>query len=82
MEILVTGNIKWLEEEFFTVLAEQNKVIVCGKDAERIREKHISPYQFSIEQKEFEKLFFMIHKTPHLHEHYKPWYNTRVKRCT
>lgn len=61
MEILVTGNIKWLEEEFFTVLAEQNKVIVCGKDAERIREKHISPYQFSIEQKEFEKLFFTYH---------------------
>ncbi len=25
MEILVTGNIKWLEEEFFTVLAEQKE---------------------------------------------------------
>lgn len=58
MQILVTGNMKWLGNDFFVTLAEQNKVVICGKDADRIRVKKVTPYQFSFEQDEFERLFF------------------------
>lgn len=58
MEILVTGNIKWLENDFFVALAQQNKVVVCGENAGKINVKRVTPYQFSLEQEEFERLFF------------------------
>lgn len=57
MEVLITGNIKWLENDFFKVLAEKNKVIVSGKGAERIEVDKVTPYKYEIGQEEFEKMF-------------------------
>lgn len=58
MEVLVTGNIKWLENDFFEELAERNKVVVCGPGADRIDVDKVTPYKFDIDSDEFEQLFF------------------------
>lgn len=57
MEILVTGNIRWLKNDFWEVLAKQNQVVVCAPDTESIKGNIISTYQFEIGQIEFEQMF-------------------------
>lgn len=57
MEILVTGNIRWLKNDFWEVLAKQNQVVVCAPDTESIKGNIISTYQFEIGKIEFEQMF-------------------------
>lgn len=57
MEILITGNIEYLDKEFYSVLASQHKVVVCGEQAEQWNRKNVTPYQFTMEQEEFEHIF-------------------------
>ena len=57
MEILVTGNIKWLKNDFWEILAKQNQVIVCAEGTDAIKGNNISTYQIGIGQPEFEQLF-------------------------
>lgn len=57
MEILVTGNISRLKNDFFTDLAEHHKMVVCGPGADKIDVDKVSPYNFEIGQNEFEKMF-------------------------
>lgn len=57
MEILITGNIKDLGQDFYTVLAKQHRVVICDELAEQWNIKNVTPYQFSLEQEEFEHIF-------------------------
>lgn len=57
MEVLVTGNIKWLKNDFFRELAGGHKVVLCGPGADKIDVNGVSPYNFEIERSEFEKMF-------------------------
>ena len=57
MEILITGNIDYLDKEFYSVLASQHKIVICGKQAEQWNRKNVTPYQFTMEQEEFEHIF-------------------------
>lgn len=57
MEILITGNIKELDKDFYTVLAGQHKVVICDEHAQQWNIKNVKSYQFSLEQEEFEHIF-------------------------
>ena len=57
MEILVTGNVKWLKNDFWEILAKQNQVVVCAPGTESIKGNLVSAYQFEIGQMEFEQMF-------------------------
>lgn len=57
MEILVTGNIGHVKNDFFSELADRHKTVVCGPGADRIDVDKVSPYHFEIGRSEFEKMF-------------------------
>lgn len=57
MEILITGNIEYLDRDFYSVLASQHKVVICDEQAEQWNIKNVTPYQFKMEQEEFENIF-------------------------
>lgn len=57
MEVLVTGNIKWLKNDFFGVLTEGHKPVLCGPGADKIDVDRVSPYNFDIDRNEFENMF-------------------------
>lgn len=57
MDILVTGHVGLINEEFFRKLNKKNKVVVCGNEECLVEEGQVIPYHFRTDSAEFEKLF-------------------------
>ncbi len=57
MEILIVGNVQCLSRDFFKVIAEKNKIVLCGGKAEVNSVDNVSNYEFDIKSDEFARLF-------------------------
>lgn len=57
MDILVTGHIGLINEEFFKKFNSKNKVVICGNEECNIETGNVIPYHFRTDSTEFEKLF-------------------------
>lgn len=57
MDILVTGHVGLVNEEFFRKFNKKNKVVICGNEECNIEEGNVIPYHFRTDSTEFEKLF-------------------------
>ena len=62
MDILFTGNLKSLSDDFFSQFNKQYKLILCGKDLqENYSSKNVTPYSYEMDEEEYENIFRTFH---------------------